>query len=332
MVKAMLREDECGCAQTRALPRALDAVEFAHLSLFKGVDFGAIESVLRNCEVREFPAGAVVLTAGKRQEALYLVLSGRLAAYAKGAAEPAYLIEPGESAGESGILERTPATHALVAERESRVLVVDEESFLTLVNASHPIACNFILTLTRHLRRNAAPAEHKRLQQQYQRLAALDHQTGLFSRRWLEEQLGRYITRSAMSNEALSLIIVNIDTLATVAQRFGSEAREAVVRTLAGTMSENVRPIDLIARYGSDQFAVVLPDTDIKGARIAAERLRAAIAKTTLCLGPRTPLPSVTASIGLAQLEAFVSSEVLLSTALGAAARAGENGGNCIAA
>lgn len=326
-----MQQNDCGCADAPALTRALDALELAHLDLFRGSDFDAIEGILRECPVVEFAAGETVLAGGQLQEQLYLLLSGRLLAYGETSGMPAYAVEPGMCAGELGILEGAPAHHTLIAEHDSRALVVDEPAFLTLINASHPVACNFILALTQRLRRHAEPAEHKQLQQQYQRLASVDHPTGLFNRRWIEEQLGRHITRSAMSNEALSLVIVNIDALGSVAERLGHEARNAVVRALAESMRGNVRPSDLLARYGTDQFVVVLPDTDLKAARIAAERLRGAIAATRICLGPGDALPPVTASLGLAQLQSFVSTNAFLSAAAAAAGRASESGGNCVA-
>ena len=86
-----------------------------------------------------------------------------------------------------------------------------------------------------------------------------------------------------------------------------------------------------MARYGGGHFLVLLPATDVTGARVAAERVRQAVADAVVMMSDESILPSVTVSIGLAQMQSFDTTEALLAAASAALERAKSSGRNCLA-
>jgi diguanylate cyclase (GGDEF)-like protein/PAS domain S-box-containing protein len=160
---------------------------------------------------------------------------------------------------------------------------------------------------------------------QLETLATTDSLTGLKNHRLFQERLIDEVRRAARYGSPLSILMLDIDQFKTYNDAFGHPAGDALLRRLAGEMEATVRSSDLPARYGGEEFAVILPETDAEQARIAAERLRAAI-ESMSCSGW-----SVTASFGVATLSPSVPDAVtLISQADEALYRSKRIGRNCV--
>ena len=108
----------------------------------------------------------------------------------------------------------------------------------------------------------------------------------------------------------------------------GSAAGDHVLTVVASTLSGNLRPTDLVARFGGEEFVIIFPDTDVELAQVAAERVREAISKEKLAMPDGTELPSVTISMGVSQLADGQSVPELLKVADMAMYRAKQAGRN----
>lgn len=160
-------------------------------------------------------------------------------------------------------------------------------------------------------------------------LAAIDSLTGLGNRRIFEKQLAEMLDRSAHGGRALSLMMLDIDHFKAVNDRYGHDAGDHVLKTLAQRIRSVLRRSDSICRYGGEEFIVLLPDTSLAAGRVIAERVRAAIEAAAFSLdaaGDQT-IP-VTISIGLAARGDDANAEALLrqaDKALYASKTAGRN-------
>ena len=182
-----------------------------------------------------------------------------------------------------------------------------------------------VTALLRRKRQADRTAEEQRA---VYRLATLDAVTGIYNRRYLDEQLRAALSIARMRSpfQPLSVLMLDIDAFKPVNDRHGHAAGDRALAVVAARLVANVRAIDTVARYGGDELAVVMPDTDLETARRVAERLRAAVAETPVAgLGGLW----LTVSIGVAALcPADQDSHALLAradAALYVAKRAGRN-------
>jgi len=130
----------------------------------------------------------------------------------------------------------------------------------------------------------------------WQEAAFTDHLSGLANRRRLERQLEREIARSARYGHPFSLLMLDIDEFKKVNDSFGHEAGDEVIKLLSKALQEGIRGIDLAARMGGEEFAVILTETSLERATEVAERLRLAIKAMEI-----PGVGSITASLGVAE-------------------------------
>ena len=119
--------------------------------------------------------------------------------------------------------------------------------------------------------------ENAQLYEQALELAFTDGLTGLYNRRYLMEQIEREFSRVARIGGSLSLIMIDLDGLKDINDRFGHHEGDVVLRGLGGIIKENTRSADVAARWGGDEFMLLTPDTHSKGARNIGERIKSQV-------------------------------------------------------
>lgn len=116
--------------------------------------------------------------------------------------------------------------------------------------------------------------EHRATLRIAMRLATRDPLTGLVNRSVLFSAMEREIARSARSGRGFCLLMMDLDELKTINDRFGHFEGDRVLRDVGEVISSGVRKIDVAARYGGDEFVVLLPETDPTGGFVLAEKIR----------------------------------------------------------
>ena len=156
--------------------------------------------------------------------------------------------------------------------------------------------------------------ENARLHRMVERQALVDGLTGLANRRQADEALAGELARTERLGGPVGLILADVDDFKAVNDRFGHPTGDVVLRDLADTLRENVREIDTAARWGGEEFAVILPGTDLEGAAQVAERIRVALADREILSVDGAPL-HVTASFGVACSGATTTVQQLVEAA-----------------
>jgi two-component system, cell cycle response regulator len=124
--------------------------------------------------------------------------------------------------------------------------------------------------------------ERARLMNEMRALARHDHLTGLLTRREMDRLLDEELVRSHRYGHPVSLVLLDVDHFKQVNDTYGHVAGDAALRWVSSIVSQCVRDTDRAARYGGDELAVLLPETDQVGACVLAERIRARVAATGL--------------------------------------------------
>ena len=106
------------------------------------------------------------------------------------------------------------------------------------------------------------------------RLSTVDSLTGLFNRSFFFAAIEREIARCARSGRGFCLLMMDLDELKIINDRLGHFHGDRVLRGVGEVISQGVRRIDTAARYGGDEFVVLLPETDPTGAFVLAEKIR----------------------------------------------------------
>lgn len=162
-----------------------------------------------------------------------------------------------------------------------------------------------VVALLRHgLRLSRTTVEFQTRVEELGRLAATDPLTGLCNRRNGQEVLDKELGRWFRNGTPLSVLILDLDHFKRVNDEFGHDAGDQVLRQTAERMRESLRPFDTVARWGGEEFLVILPHTHEPEARTVAERLRNRLHPAMSLEGGRALV--VTASIGVASVQTGV--------------------------
>ena len=132
------------------------------------------------------------------------------------------------------------------------------------------------------------------------RLAVTDPLTGLHNRRYALAHLDRIAARARDTGRRFAVMVLDLDRFKTVNDTWGHGAGDTVLETVAARLRDNLRPSDLVARIGGEEFLVALPDATLGTARITAERLCRVISDEPVILPDGRSSVQVTISVGLA--------------------------------
>jgi diguanylate cyclase (GGDEF)-like protein len=167
-----------------------------------------------------------------------------------------------------------------------------------------------------------------KLFEKIQRQASTDGLTGLVNHRAFYETLEKEIWRSRRYGGRMSLIMVDIDNLKLINDTYGHRAGDRVIREVSRRIKSCIRQIDTAARYGGDEFAVILPNTVLSDAKFAADRMLEAVASRPTSWNREEIQLSV--SVGLGEYESDMSPEDITSKSDEALYRAKQAGKNTV--
>ena len=165
--------------------------------------------------------------------------------------------------------------------------------------------------------------EQRRARDAAIRLSTIDSLTGLYTRTYFFTALEREIARGDRSGRAFCLVMLDLDDLKSINDRFGHIAGDQVLRAVSDIVRGGVRKIDVAARYGGDEFVALLPETDPTGGWVLAEKVRLTVAEQ----GMPGVEPGPTVSVGVVSYPADGRSADALLVSADRAMYASKRGG-----
>ncbi|HEV8615252.1 MAG TPA: diguanylate cyclase [Methylomirabilota bacterium] len=283
--------DVDGTDNARGSTQTLLTSILASIPLFRRLSAGQLNLLAAEATEQVYPSGHVVTRQGQAPEHLWVLLSGRVRvveATTDGQAEM-LLGEIGKSEvfGELGILRDQPRSATVVAVERTHCLVLRRRDFLEVLDESAELANGLLRVLAGRL----YDADRKLARY------APDPLTGLASRRAFHEQYRRLAASARRRKAGLLLLALDVVNLKAVNDSFGYGLGDEVLRTVADALTEATRTTDVVARYGGDEFAVLLLDAMPKDVDIVTTRVREKLA--ALATQRRLPV-AIECSTGIA--------------------------------
>jgi diguanylate cyclase len=302
--------------------------------LRNSTDAAAVAKLLAPCPIMRLAAEQNITEA--QHAHLYIVLRGALSVATDtrtGMADGTISkILPGESVGEQSVLDEEANLSSITALEETDVLVISSELVWQLIDESHVLARNLLRLLSFRIRAaNAQLRRRQKLGEFYRQLSMIDGLTDLYNRSWLNDLLPTMVATAQGSHAPLSLIMIDLDHFKRFNDSHGHLAGDQALRMAASVLSSALRPTDFAVRYGGEEMMVLLPDTSEKVAVAVAERLCERMRQAQVFADMRTPLPHITASFGVAALQAGQDEQTLIANADAALYRAKAEGRNRVA-
>lgn len=207
---------------------------------------------------------------------------------------------------------------------ENRFVVLGRLNVEELEDASREVLSlnNELNTLTRQL--HMKNRELERANEKILQLTRTDPLTGLANRRFFDERIEEMISLSKRKRQPLSLIMTDIDKFKSVNDRFGHDVGDKVLKGYADLMKSRTRSEDLVARFGGEEFIILLPLTDEHEAFDCAEKIREALSALDLAGNGHR----VTASFGISRYQRDEATPQLIKRADTALYQAKESGRN----
>lgn len=190
-------------------------------------------------------------------------------------------------------VEITDADSQLVKDilkRQDRIFIKDDHLVFTLVIGERTLGVLALWGINQKeferlqiiANQFAFALERVRLYEMVQETSIVDGLTNIFVRRHFLERMEEELNRANKYNHNLSFIMVDIDHFKKCNDRFGHLVGDVVLKEIADILRINLREVDLVGRYGGEEFSAALPDTGKKEALSVAERIRAAVENTTI--------------------------------------------------
>ncbi len=267
------------------------------IALFRDVEPQTVSDLLNQSTRMDIKAGELLLSPDRANDCVYIVLSGGLEVrLGSRDAQKVANITIGCCAGEMSLIESRDPSAWVFATEESHLMVFSHELLWRMVDRSHAFAKNLLVVLSERVRSdNEFIASSLGVLKRAERNANTDALTGVNNRHGMQSLFARELERSQRDAAPVALMMIDVDHFKRLNDRHGHVAGDSILAMVAAILREHLRPTDLIARFGGDEFSVMLPSTTAEQTLQTAERLRRALQNAHI---ENTEVP-ITISVGV---------------------------------
>ncbi|MFH0976987.1 MAG: GGDEF domain-containing protein [Spirochaetota bacterium] len=185
----------------------------------------------------------------------------------------------GDFFGELSLFGYTPLFNTFIAMEKSDLFVIPEKNVVSLIETNPEIAVKLISqllssTIQKLSNTNKFLAHVVQWGETASRRVITDELTGLYNREFLEDAIENFFHISKSNNKPLSLFMLDMDNFSKINEAYGIDAGNKILIEMVNLIKEKISKHGIIARYGGDEYSVLLPETDLGKAYIIAEHIR----------------------------------------------------------
>jgi diguanylate cyclase (GGDEF)-like protein len=262
-----------------------------------------------------YEQGETIFQQGESGEELYIVGQGRVGSsirLADGSLHEVAEFGAGDFFGEMSILERAPRSATCTAKEPTALFILKGSDFYHLMEEQPELSIKIMdrmldITADRFTRSSDFLSDMVRWGEEARKRAVMDALTGLFKRSFLEAALQDRLRQAQAGGHPLSLIMLDLDHFRRINEHYGAEVGDRVIQALVSVLRATLRPEDVAARCGGDEFAILLPDTSAAEAFELSQRLCAGVRGLEFFEKLGGPLRRITTSQGIASFPQHAS-------------------------
>lgn len=285
----------------------IDPAFLRSVEIFSTLSDDELAGIRGYLQERSLQAPAAVFRQGEPGDELYVVREGSVAVRVTsgdGDEVDVAQLGVGDFFGEMAIFEDAPRSASCVLVEGGSLLVLCENDFFKLMREHPGTALKIMdrmvnITTQRLTKTSSFLSEIVQWGEAARRRAITDELTGLYNRRHLDTVLEQHFAEARIRKEHFSLIMMDLDHFHSINDAFGQSFGDSVIKQVAPAVRANLRDTDIAARYGGDEFTLILPAMSAEQARERAEAIRRAV--EGLRIESPTGALEVTTSQGIAE-------------------------------
>lgn len=293
----------------------MNTLDLSPFNLFKNVSPDLVDKILPECAVITIPAGEHLIRKDFNNKALYLLVEGDVEIYLDEQDKPLKIIQSGDIIGEISLIDQKSATASAISLSECKVIVISEYIMWNFIEQSHQFAINFLHIITNRFRgvhsQVVSSIEKQRLSEHK---AIIDNLTKLYNRGWLNENFDSLLERCKSDWKPFSYCMIDIDHFKNINDTYGHQVGDLVLQLTGEILNKSSRTGDYSVRYGGEEMAILLPNTDVENAIEIAERIRQVIEENVIEYETGKTL-TISVSIGVSTLTGSETSADLIKLA-----------------
>ncbi len=281
--------------------------QFKKIYIFSEFDNDELAIIERYFTLKRYKKGDIIIEQNCVKKELFIIIEGKIvsAMIRPGSIEGRHKEhEPGDFFGEMSLLGERASFDSYSADKDSHLLTIQEKELIELIENNSVIAVKFIskllsLIIQRLSDSSKFLADVVQWGEDASRRVITDTLTGIYNRAFLEDALDNFFKISKNNKKSLSLIMLDIDNFREINEVVGHEAGNNLILESVGLINNIVSSQGIMARYGGDEFSILLPEANLKKAKKIAEKICSTVEKHDFSKHFKGEKISITTSVGI---------------------------------